>query len=414
MNIANDDWRKFASDKIADQTHSLFDGIFIDGYWHRFVRKFVAEGMQQRAVPAADFVINWIGNMTALLKQIRNAYPKLIYINGAHQQYIDHVDGCMEESFIHSNWRSETEYATASDYVRIQKKIKDIAKYGKVILAQSGTRGDLIEKINDIYHFCFASYLLAWEKNISFNFHPWYTYSFKGLYQINDYKLDLGIPLSDAYLDQKGAMRPNLLSNGDFNKGLQGWKVISGNPLPDSHNSISGQSIRFKGSVNQADKIVSEFIPVKGDTAYTVSASVKSRNNLSVERRYQKLGLHGRFYDKYKKRISGGYGLNFSAGTYNWQPFETTHTSPINAAYFQMKLGFSANGFGEGWIDNVYFGVSAKREMIYRRDFSNGSVVVNYGNKTAEVELKTDKVNHTPKYITLEPREGKIIRYRNP
>lgn len=414
LNIANDDWRKFVSNKIAGQTESLFDGIFIDGYWHRFVRKFVAEGMKQAALPAEDFVINWIGNMTALLKQIRTVYPKLIFINGAHEEYIDYVDGCMEEAFIHSNWSSDTKYSKPSDYVRTLKKIQDIAKYGKVVLAQSGTRGDLIATINDIYRLCFASYLIAWDKNISFNFHPRHTYSFGGLYQINDYELDLGRPLGDYYVERKGVMSPNLLPNGNFNKGLRGWKVISGNPSPDSYSSISGQSIRFKGSVMQADKIVSEFISVKEGTDYTISAFVKSKKNISVNKRYQRLGLQGRFYDKYKKRITGGYSLNFSAGTYDWLPFETTHTSPSNAAYFQMKLGFSANGFGEGWIDNLYFGVSTRREMIYRRDFSKGSVFVNYGNKTATVELKKNNVNNTSKYITIKAREGKIIQYRKP
>jgi hypothetical protein len=414
MNIANDDWRKFVSNQIAGQTENLFDGIFIDGYWYRFVRKFVSEGMKQAALPAEDFLINWIGNMTALLKQIRSVYPNLIFINGAHVQYIDYVDGCMEEAFIHSSWRSETKYSTPSDYVRILKKIKDIAKYGKVILAQSGTKGDFISKINDIYRFCFASYLIAWDNNISFNFHPRHTYSFRGLYQIDDYRLDLGIPLGDYYVEKKGVMSPNLLANGNFNGSLRGWRVISGNPSTDSNNSIAGQSIRFKSSVNQSDKIVSEFIPVKGDMDYTISAFVKSKKNLSVDKRYQKLGLQGRFYDKYKKRITGGYSLNFSGGTYNWLPFETRHTSPSNAAYFQMKLGFSANGFGEGWIDNVYFGVSTKREMIYRRDFSKGSVLVNYGSKTATVELNIDGVNNIPKLITIQPREGKIIQYRKP
>jgi hypothetical protein len=222
------------------------------------------------------------------------------------------------------------------------------------------------------------------------------------------------MPLGDYYIERKGVMSPNLLPNGNFNKGLRGWKVISGNPSPDSHSSISGQSIRFKGSVNQSDKIVSEFIPVKEDTDYTILAFVKSKKNISVDKRYQRLGLQGRFYDKYKKRITGGYSLNFSAGTYDWLPFETTHTSPSNAAYFQMKLGFSANGFGEGWIDNLYFGVSTRREMIYRRDFSKGSVFVNYGNKTATVELKKNNVNNTSKYITIKAREGKIIQYRKP
>ena len=411
MNIANVDWRQFTAERIAKQTDRLFDGIFIDNFWNRFIRKFVAEGTTQSALPGEDFIIKWTQNMTALLTQIRAVFPKLIFINGAHEQYIAYVDGCMEESFIHSSWNPDIKHHDPSRYLRSLKHIQELAKHGKLILAQSGTRGDDTSKTNDIYRLCFTSYLLVWDKNISFNFHPFKTYSFKGLYQIDDYRLNLGRPLGNYYIYKQDRPASNLLLSGNLNNGLMGWGVISGNPSPDPKNSISGKSVRFKGSASRSDKIASGFIPVKGGTDYIISAEIKSEKNISVSQRYKRFGLQALFYDKNHKQIPGRYNLPINAGTYGWQPFETTLTSPQNAGYFQIKMGFGTGGFGEVWIDNIYVGVAIKREIILKRDFSNGSVFVNYGNKNTTVELKKDKGRYGSKYLVIKPREGKILRH---
>jgi len=41
MNTANAQGRLFISKKIARETVDLFDGVFIDDFWDKFVRKFV-------------------------------------------------------------------------------------------------------------------------------------------------------------------------------------------------------------------------------------------------------------------------------------------------------------------------------------------------------------------------------------
>lgn len=289
----------------------------------------------------------------------------------------DLFDGFMEESFIHSNWNSDSFFHNSASYIRSLRKIQNLAKYGKMILAQSGSKGDNTGNIDKVYRLSFTSYLLIFDKNISFNFHPSHTYYFKGFYQINDFALDLGNPLGSYYLYSEGPPGPNLLPNGNFNEGLDSWQVRKGSPSLDSKVSLSGSSLSFQAQSDTQDKIRSQFIPVSGDTEYTISAFCKSEKNLPGSARYKKLGLQGRFYDTNKQRIQGAFDLQFAAGTYDWQPFEITHTSPVNAAYFRLRLGFIGDGKGKGWIDNVYFGIARKRERILRRNFTKGSIFVN-------------------------------------
>lgn len=409
MNSANEEWRQFLAKKIARETDDLFDGVFIDDFWDSYVAKFVSEGTKIPAMPEENFIASWAKNMVSLLFLLKKFYPKKIFINGAHEKYIHLVDGFMEESFIHSNWNSDSFFHNSASYIRSLRKIQNLAKYGKMILAQSGSKGDNTGNIDKVYRLSFTSYLLIFDKNISFNFHPSHTYYFKGFYQINDFALDLGNPLGSYYLYSEGPPGPDLLPNGNFNEGLDSWQVRKGSPSLDSKVSLSGSSLSFQAQSDTQDKIRSQFIPVSGDTEYTISAFCKSEKNLPGSARYKKLGLQGRFYDTNKQRIQGAFDLQFAAGTYDWQPFEITHTSPVNAAYFRLRLGFIGDGKGKGWIDNVYFGIARKRERILRRNFTKGSIFVNYGTKDARVSLNKDSKDFQFNIFRLSAQDGKIL-----
>ena len=412
MNNASEEWRYFWANRIAKETYDLFDGVFIDDFWDRYIQKFVREGTNTPATPDKNLIASWDKNMVSFLSLLKKVYPKKIFINGAYEKYIHLVDGCMEESFIHSNWHSDSLFHNSASYIRSLRRIENIAKYGKMILAQSGSTGDNTGNIDKVYRLCFTSYFLISDKNISFNFHPSHTYFFKGFYQINDYALDLGKPRGSYYLYREGSLGPNLLPNGNFNEGLDSWQVRKGSPKLDSKVSLSGSSLSFQAQSDTQDKIRSQFIPVSGDTEYTISAFCKSEKNIPGSARYKKLGLQGRFYDINKQRIQGAPDLQFAAGTYDWQPFEITHTSPVNAAYFRLRLGFIGDGKGKGWIDNVYFGIARKRERIFRRDFTKGSIFVNYGNKDAKVRLNQDGKDLQPNIFKLSAQDGKIL-FRN-
>ncbi len=409
MNNADPSWRNFLTRKIVSETDDLFDGVFIDDFWSHFVNKFLTAETQSPGQPSEGFIRGWDQNMILILKQLRSLYPRLIFINGAHQKYMNYVDGCMEEGFVHANWHSDDHSPDSSKYLRSLLKIQQLKKFSKTILVQSGSRGDNPVNIEHILSFCAASYFLVSAKNTSFGFHPLHTYYFKGIPAYDNYRLDLGRPKGDFYTVAEGQHPPNLIPNGNFDDGFGGWKILKGAPSVDTGQSISGSAILFVGIPGRSDKIISEYIPVSANTDYMLSAHCKSEMNRALSAGYKKLGIQGRFYDKNKTRLPGAFDLQFDAGTFDWLPFEINHTSPPNAAYFRLRLGFIGDGLGKGWVDEVYFGPAPTGEKILRRDFSKGFVVVNYGLKDATVGLKPRNQDQNSKHLTIKAREGKIL-----
>ncbi len=409
MNNANASWRNFLARKIVSETDDLFDGVFIDDFWSHFVNKFWTARTQSTGQPSEGLIKEWDQNMILILKQIRSLYSQLIFINGAHQKYMNYVDGCMEEGFVHANWHSDDHFPDPSKYLRSLLKIQQLKKFAKTLLVQSGSRGDNLANIEHIFSFCAASYFLVSAKNTSFGFHPLHTYYFKGIPAYDNYSLDLGRPKGDFYVVTKGQHPPNLIPNGNFDGGFRGWKILTGAPSVVTGQSINGRAILFVGTPGRSDKIISEYIPVTVNKDYMLSAYCKSEMNQALSAGYKKLGLQGRYYDKNKTKLPGAFDLQFDAGTFDWLPFEITHTSPSNAAYFRLRLGFIGDGLGRGWIDKVYFGPVPAGEKILRRDFSHGLVIVNYGLKDATVALNRFTRDQNGKHLTIKAREGKII-----
>jgi hypothetical protein len=409
MNNANASWRNFLALKIVSETDDLFDGVFIDDFWSHFVNKFWTARTQSPGQPSKGLIREWDQNMILILKQLRSLYSQLIFINGAHQKYMKYVDGCMEEGFVHANWHSDDHFPNPSKYLRSLLKIQQLKKFSKTILVQSGSRGDNPVNIEHIFSFCAASYFLVSAKNTSFGFHPLHTYYFKGIPSYDNYSLDLGRPKGDFYSVGHGQHPPNLIPNGNFDDGFRGWKILTGAPSVDTGQSINGRAILFVGAPGRSDNIISEYIPVSANTDYMLSAYCKSEMNRALSVGYKKLGMQGRYYDKNKTKLTGAFDLQFDAGTFDWLPFEITHTSPANAAYFKLRLGFIGDGLGKGWIDKVYFGPAPTGEKILRRDFSNGFVIVNYGLKDATVAFNRFTQDQNSGHLTIKAKEGKIL-----
>ena len=409
MNNASEAWQKFLIRKVSEQTEDIFDGVFMDVFWNRFVNKFVAEGTDLPGWPP-EYIINfWTANMIRLLKQIRTSYPKRIFINGAHNEFIPYVDGCMEEAFAHTNWQSDLYFPNHAEYMRSILKIQRLNKLGKTILVQSGSKGDYPSAIEKVFKFSSASYFLVKNNITSFGFHPLHTYYFKGIPHYENYSLNLGQPKGNYHVFQERKPEPNLVSNPNFNAGLNQWSILSGKPAVYSDTPKNGNSMLFMGSIDRTDKIQSEFIPVKGDTGYTISADCKSDMNRALSASYKKLGLQGRFYNKSKKKLPGAFGLKFDAGAYDWLPFERTFTSPTGAAFFRIRLGFIGNGRGKGWVDNIYFGLASRHAKILKRDFSHGTVLVNFGKKAASLDLTNLQSDYGVKYLYMRAYEGIIL-----
>jgi hypothetical protein len=409
MNNASDAWQQFLARKVADQTEDIFDGVFMDVFWNRFVNKFVADGIASPGWPPEYIINSWTANMIRLLKRIRASYPKSIFINGAHKEYMPYVDGCMEEAFAHTNWQSDLRFPNPAEYLRSILKIQRLKKLGKTILVQSGSKGDYPSKLEKVFKFCAASYFMVKNENTSFGFHPLHTYYFKGFPPYDNYRLNLGQPKGNYRVLWKDKPQPNLVANPDFKTDLDRWSIVSGRPHLDSVTQSNGKSILFVGSADQSDKIQSEFIPVRGGTRYTLSADCKSELNTALSASYKKLGLQGRFYNKFKKKLPGAYSLKFDGGSYDWLPFARTFTSPGDAAFFRFRLGFIGDGKGKGWVDNVYFGLASPQAIVLKREFSGGAIFVNFGQKGASLDLTDLQSDYGIHSLYMDPHEGIIL-----
>jgi hypothetical protein len=411
MNNANENWREFIVKKIVENTPDIFDGIFIDDFWNRYIHKFHPQGTQSKAWPREEIINDWVDNMVLLIERIRQRYPKLIYINGAYREYIQHVDGCMEEGFVHPNWKPDSYQPDPLRYKQTLLKIEALKKYGKTLLIQSGTT-EMRPNTRKIYDFCRASYLLIENENTSFGFHPLHTYKYIGIPFFDNAKMNIGIPLGKFYSVQKPRPAPNLVPNADFSNGLRHWHVLLGSPQPSADQTLNKSAILFKSRSGNTDRIRSAFIPVKADTKYRLAVICKSEMNRAGSARYKKLGLQGRFYDSQKRKLPGAFDLQFDTGAYSWRPFETTYTSPAGAAYFRMRLGFIGDGTGKGWVDKVYFGMASESGQVLGREFSGGNVFVNYGTAETTINYTSIENQSGSASLTLMPAEGRIILQR--
>lgn len=409
MDHTNQTCRSFLAQKIVKDTSDLFGGVFLDDFWAGFVDKFVGERLGRPGFPRSELIASWDRCMISFLKELRERFNKQIYINGAHERYMAHVDGCMAESFVHSNQRPDDFHHDPSHVLRSIRKIEKLKKYGKHILVQSGSRGDATGDTERLFRQCFACYLLIATEKTSFFFQPSKTYQFTRSALFKDYDLDLGEATGPYRLIKEENGHNNLLQNGNFETGLSSWKVTSGSPCVDPRLGHRGKSILFRGGPRGSDMIQSPFISVQANRPCMVSAWCRTEKNTPGSAGYKKLGLRGRFYDVHKKKLKGAYDLQFDAGSYDWQPFEREIISPTRAAYFRIRIGFVGDGTGKGWVDQIYFGDKKKRAVVFRRDFSRGLVLVNIGTNKTSLYLHDFGMEKSIA-IKLKAKEGLLLQ----
>jgi hypothetical protein len=163
--------------------------------------------------------------------------------------------------------------------------------------------------------------------------------------------------------------------------------VLQGQPRIETGMSAGQSAMSFSSRASGSDKIASVFIPVAENTPYRLAAACKTKRNRAGSRRYEKLGMQGRFFSTDRKRLPGAYDLQFEEGTYDWLPFETAFVSPPGAAFFRLRIGFIGDGSGKGWVSQVYFGPAADTAMVVGRSFTGAEVLVNGG--TAQTTVAT-------------------------
>lgn len=363
----------------------------------------------RKAQPEAEFVLQWSRNLNQLLKRVRGAYRKPIFINGAHSIYQDHVDGFMMEGFVHANWQKDDYRPSPSDLVRQLVKARRLLQLDKPVLFQSGSRGNSTGTQAPLFTLCLSGYLLVENSKSAFNYHPKDTYAVKYRHEAAAYDLDLGPPITPLVLQTEGERAPNLLVNGDFSEGLTGWSVLSGDPVHDPEKGMDpgAASLGGNGVSGSGDLIATPPIPVAGNRKYTVALYGKADENLSTGiHSYRRLGLQIRFYNRNKQQLESRPGITFDAGRFDWLPYEIDCVAPSDAAYIRLRIGFIGDGVGQGWVDRVYLGTSVGRAQVYRRDFLNGSVWTNVGNRSATID--SEPFTHP---LTLNAYSGFIHEY---
>lgn len=411
MDISSDAWKQFWAETIIENTDPMFDGIFIDDCWNRFVPKFNRGSSTAPGRPATEIITRWSHHLNAMLTHVKAKYGGLVYVNGAHPEYLPVVDGCMEEGFIHASWVSDRKMPDAETVVRTLLRIESLKSFGKPILLQSGTLGDHPLLTQAVYDYCRTAYRLVAGQNTYFGFHPYPGYAYKGIFPDNDLE-DPGRPLEPMQLTETIDLAPNLVPNGDFQNGLSPWKVLSGRPQPITAQGPRTHIIHLESRSGNSDRIISPFIPVKENFTYELAVRCKAQLNRSVGAGYRKLGLQGRFYDQFRRKLPGAYDLQFDEGSYDWLAFGRTVTSPPQAAYFQIRIGFIGDGTGRGWVDRVRLAPAQQRALVIKREFQSATVILNAGQREAMVLI--DRLPPEDKRIFMSAGQGKVVQHRVP
>jgi len=407
MNISNKEWRDYISALIVKNTiDSGYDGIFMDDMWGQYVEKFILEGSSDKGTPLDLPITNWRKYIIMIMQAVREKYQGWLFINSTEEEYMTYIDGFMFEGFIHGNSSSDASTLDQSSCLRGLNKVARLQKYRKKLLLASGTEGKDLQLAKKWQNLCYLSYLLIQNENTTFSFQQSPSYIFKNSVTNPVPHADLGKPLGEYFIVKEGQGSQNLLPNGSFENGLSSWSIVSGLPTYEQENGMHGGVVRFiSDGLKRRDMIRSHLIPVLANGEYRIRLSVRANNNEPGTADYMKLGLQGRFYDGDMKRIPGSYDLEFGKGSYDWQPYEVNYRAPSNAAYFQISIGFIGDGTGTGWLDNLYFGKAEKNEFVLERDFENGSVFVNYGDKEATISLQ----RMIPEFYRLDPGQGIIV-----
>ncbi len=410
MDHTNETWRAFLLHKIVRSTGDIYDGVFLDDFWSEFVDKFVSERSKKPGMASDRLIASWDQNLIPFLKELRMVFKKKIFINGAHEKYIPHVDGCMEESFIHSNQKPNNFEHNPSHIFRSIKMIDRLKKYGKHILVQSGSSGEGSGDLKKLFRFCFGNYMLIASENTSFSFQPTKTYQFSRNHLFIADKKALGKAKGPyKIILRENSESENLLPNGSFDKGLYMWDRIAGSPSLSCGIGYPKDSVEFHGGLKRSDMIRSSFIPVEKNRTYLLSAWCRAEKNTPGSGKYKKLGLQGRFYNFEKQKLTEPHDMQFSSGSYEWQPFERIVISPEGAAFFKIRIGFIGDGTGKGWVDKVHFGPVKKNAWVLGREFAKGIVLVNIGNSDATVPISCFSINTRLNSIHMGAKEAVLI-----
>ena len=377
--------------------------------------------------PPQEKIDSWHDDMKGMLKIVKATIGDKLFIinNNDNDDFLDIVDGIMDESFIHATWHSSDHIYSPSEWKKdVDGMIAALAK-GKIFLAQSGIKyeeGLTEKKIKETILYCFASYLLGMGENSTFYFeNP--NIGGKPTYY-PEWDISLGEPVGDYYLvEEHYSTNPNLIPNPSFERDLDNWIINEqgdeGTPNISNQEFSEGfKSAHFiNNNPDKESSISSGYIPVEPNTIYKLSAKFKGKNVVKHSSWWKNLGIWGWFYDENYTRIDESQLslLDPGEGDFDWVQLSSTKTSPANARYFRIvRLGFPEGATGEGWIDDVRLVKYEPSQdyIVYGRKFTNGLVLVNVGQGIHTIEfdkpyetLEGEIVNS----VNIGPHEGVIL-----
>ena len=230
----------------------------------------------------------------------------------------------------------------------------------------------------------------------------------------DEYDFSLGSPTGAAtQLASGGPEGPDLLVNGGFESGLQGWTLYV-------FNNNKGPGV--------AAAAVDNFTVAQGNSSAQITVSSVAANSYDIQFQQGGISLSGgtiyqlqfwaradvtRSISVFCKGVPGTfYGLSqqFSLGT-SWQLYSASFTAAENATdgIIEFSVGDVA---GSVWLDGVTLSVAPL--ATYRRDFTNGVVLLNGTQSPQNISLESGlhrfSGTQAPKYqYIIDDGDGSFI-----
>jgi len=361
--------------------------------------------------PPQEKIDSWHDDMKGMLKIVKATIGDKLFIinNNDNDDFLDIVDGIMDESFIHATWHSSDHIYSPSEWKKdVDGMIAALAK-GKIFLAQSGTKGDASEEeIKKIMFYCFTSYLLGMDETSTFYFQNPNDKDKATYYP--EWDISLGPPIGKYYLlADRPSNNIKLVQNPSFEYGLDGWLVDSWQGkvivnVDESNYKEGTKSIQLTSDGNNYGGIY-QTISLKPNTTYTFSGWIKTDNLLGYDYKPAQIYLVESEGGPVHRIGLGGTGkISNEDWTYVCETFTTG--DDISGAYIGIAF-FGAEGVA--WFDDIRIEEGIK---VYARDFENGKVLVNttYGRCTIDLDkpyktLEGEIVNS----VNIGPHEGVIL-----
>ncbi len=222
MNPASEGWRTFFLQRArtlikgSDQVHPLgYDGIFLDNVDASMSKVLLykdnSDGVVQEFESEAAYIEAWTDFLRMVSAEFRPQWPVWanVIADPLHEEWqwkphLNYLDGVMIESFA-TGWSWADDPHTPTEWERNLFQAEAILDMGKGHLAvgQGVANGD-----DSLQEFALASHLL-----IADGYHAFFHYAEESRYEqwtrYENYKIELGEPLTARYLMEDGRWRRN-------------------------------------------------------------------------------------------------------------------------------------------------------------------------------------------------------------